>query len=866
MSSKDYLRGHSSTPKAPGTDTSWAAENPGPYIGVVKNNTDPLRMGRLQVNIPALSKTTDPTASNLITCEYLSPFYGAKDANFNQPGSTKYTGSQHSYGFWAVPPDIGTRVLVIFAEGKIDQGFWIGCVQEPVTNHMIPGIAASEKTWDKSSGGPAGKYSSSVDKRRTYGTLNVPSGELNRATPESSPLGDYDSFNKPIHPLADILATQGLIGDDVRGTTTSSARRESPSQVFGFSTPGPKDLSSTKQLVGAKDDKKEDWVARGIGHTFVMDDGDEQGENQLTRLRTASGHQLLMHDTEGVVYIANGSGKSWLEMSPEGKIYIYAQDGFNLRGDGNFDLHSGADINFHAKNDIKFTAEGSVVNNAEGYVMSIGKQGIFSNTTEGSIRFNARDGISSYTEGTQLWGAKGQIHLAGQQVHFNSTIPQPTWGPSWLTPEQIGIITDESQNDVNITVGPGEILEANTRKTKTTINNLVTHEPFTRAPSGVVETVTQFEDPDEWKRLSQTPGTLEYMAQKNRESKNAHVRELQYFTDLERYTMNQNKPASLKNVPVSIGKFASFAKTNVKMKKNFKLNKSDIKTLQDAGVYDAREVYRTGQTPEEYVQANSKVMASKMEQTLNDMKDAFPGINKAIEGIKDGDLIKLDTSAISSDLINSLKNGGGFKLDTFAKNLDVGRAKEIAGQFAGQYNEIYNVATSIPNLSKDQIGGIMISKVTGGHLTSLSKEAVFNAGTKYLTANAGKFFSRGSANNIPPSLRGTAKGRIMQGATSIKDHIGSLASKFKTGGLSGGFAAIGQGLKKFFSDQRLKENIEKIGVSPQGINIYQFKYKHSDGTYQGVMAQEVPWASEITDTGFLAVDYSKVDVEFRRVA
>ena len=35
--------------------------------------------------------------------------------------------------------------------------------------------------------------------------------------------------------------------------------------------------------------------------------------------------------------------------------------------------------------------------------------------------------------------------------------------------------------------------------------------------------------------------------------------------------------------------------------------------------------------------------------------------------------------------------------------------------------------------------------------------------------------------------------------------------------------------------------------------------------YQGVIAQEVPWAKEMTDTGFYIVDYSKVDVEFRRL-
>ncbi|HAF77073.1 MAG TPA: hypothetical protein DCG42_07095, partial [Maribacter sp.] len=174
---QNYLSGHASTAKAPGDDESWANKSPGPYIAVVKNNRDPLFMGRLQVNIPALSKTTDPVASNLITCEYLSPFYGNKDVVHNIPGSTKYSSSQHSYGFWAVPPDIGTKVLVIFAEGKMDQGFWIGCVQDPVTNHMVPGIAASEKTWDKSSGGPAGQFSSDVDKQKTYGTTNVPSGE-----------------------------------------------------------------------------------------------------------------------------------------------------------------------------------------------------------------------------------------------------------------------------------------------------------------------------------------------------------------------------------------------------------------------------------------------------------------------------------------------------------------------------------------------------------------------------------------------------------------------------------------------------------------------------------------------------------------
>ena len=85
-----------------------------------------------------------------------------------------------------------------------------------------------------------------------------------------------------------------------------------------------------------------------------------------------------------------------------------------------------------------------------------------------------------------------------------------------------------------------------------------------------------------------------------------------------------------------------------------------------------------------------------------------------------------------------------------------------------------------------------------------------------------------------------------------------------------GIASLGLGAYKAFnpqqaSDVRLKTDIENIGKSSLGVNIYSFKYKGDDKTYQGVMAQEVPWASSIAENGYLQVDYSKVDVEFKRL-
>ena len=492
MSLHDYLKGDASTSKAPGGDKSWTGQNPGPYLGVVKGNLDPARMGRLKVHIPSLSKTSDPSEDQLITCEYLAPFYGAKGGKYARGAGTSFEDSQHSYGMWMVPPDLETKVLVIFAEGKMEQAYWIGCVQEPYTNHMTPGIASSTNTNDALDetfeGAEAGFQQ---DKKSKYGSENVPSGELNRNRQGALQNGNYESIPKPIHPFAETLLKQGLSADDIRGNTSSSARRETPSQVFGISTPGRKDTSTTKVKVGAKDSGAQDFVTRKTGHTFVMDDGAIDGTNQLMRLRTASGHQLLMHDTEGVVYLANGSGKAYIEMDKDGTISVYSDGGINLRAGRDFNLHSETNINFHAKGTINFTSENHLALNAEGYLFAMGEKGILQSSQKGGVRAYGRDGISSFTDGTQLHGANGQFHLQGSQVHFNKPMGRPgsgggtsiaDWGPSWLKPDAIGIRVTEGLIDIDDDT-PLVQGKPNKIDNKTTVTDFVTHEPYDRQSS-----------------------------------------------------------------------------------------------------------------------------------------------------------------------------------------------------------------------------------------------------------------------------------------------------------------------------------------------------------------------------------------------
>ncbi len=70
------------------------------------------------------------------------------------------------------------------------------------------------------------------------------------------------------------------------------------------------------------------------------------------------------------------------------------------------------------------------------------------------------------------------------------------------------------------------------------------------------------------------------------------------------------------------------------------------------------------------------------------------------------------------------------------------------------------------------------------------------------------------------------------------------------------------------SDRRLKKNINKIGESPNGINIYSFEFKnpkYGEGLFQGVMSDEVPQEVVGTKDGYDTVDYSKLDVEFKQI-
>lgn len=380
-------------------DAGATRVDPYPYIGVVKNNIDPTRGGRLQVYIPDLGGAEEEQL-NWRTVSYASPFMGYTTTQQSSKDPIDYKNSfesvSHSYGMWMVPPDIGVQVIVLFIAGDPLRGYWLACVNPGLSHHMIPGLAGSPNV-DLNS-------ASTADAKSYKGP--IPVVEFNENITDNVTNPAFYNLSKPIHTVQyGILKVQGLDRDPIRGAISSSSQRESPSAVFGISTPG--------RPIKDPADAKNDYVnklnadtlpvdfhkikSRKGGHTFVLDDGATLGQDQLVRLRTAKGHQILMHDTNSTLYIAHADGTSWIELTRDGQVKIYAENGFSVRSKGAINLHSDTDINLNAANNIKLKAGNKIQAESARTTLLSGSLGIeTSGDTEFKIgsRFNVETGSS----------------------------------------------------------------------------------------------------------------------------------------------------------------------------------------------------------------------------------------------------------------------------------------------------------------------------------------------------------------------------------------------------------------------------------------------------------------------------------------
>ena len=125
-------------------DRGGQAAEFGPFYGIVKNTSDSLRSGRIQVYIPTFSDGDEEDDTKWTTVSYAPPYFGSTPYNPSKEGYGTYiNGNSNSYGMWFTPPDVGITVLCVFVNGDRSQGYYIGCVPDQSIGHMVPAIGAS---------------------------------------------------------------------------------------------------------------------------------------------------------------------------------------------------------------------------------------------------------------------------------------------------------------------------------------------------------------------------------------------------------------------------------------------------------------------------------------------------------------------------------------------------------------------------------------------------------------------------------------------------------------------------------------------------------------------------------------------------
>ena len=451
----------------------------GPFAGIVMSTVDPTRAGRLRVYIDAFAAGTDQNMQDeatWTTVSYMPSFYGSTplQGTANAGGTGAYPGNQNSYGMWFTPPDVGITVMCVFVNGDRSQGYYIGTIPDQGLGRMVPALGAVDK--------PQAKVQN--QNQQTYFTdaTRLPVTEINT---NSTDLFNSPRFFDGIKPVQSVVAQsllqQGLITDNERGTINSSSQRESPSAVFGVSTPGipiyqggmkPNDIR-TKLDAGTLKPGDAQVIGRVGGHSFVMDDGDLQGGDALLRLRTSKGHQITMSDTGNFFYIIHANGQAWLEFGVEGTVDVYATNSVNVRTKGDINLHADRDINMFAGRYFKVKSKEDMQLESDTF-MSIQAQEDITLYSKGTIGVKA-DGTLTLNSASGSWGAGSALALQAGGIDLNGPAAGTVASPQPLTTT----LLDDTKWDTSRgwVVTPDAL--------KSTVSRAPTHEPYPYHNKGV---------------------------------------------------------------------------------------------------------------------------------------------------------------------------------------------------------------------------------------------------------------------------------------------------------------------------------------------------------------------------------------------
>lgn len=355
-------------------------------VGTVVDTNDPQQMGRLRVSCPKWGDTNETLIANIPWAVYVSPFGGILTRGTRGPEEATTSGPV-AYGMWAIPK-VGSTVVCMLIDGDPNHRAWIGSIP---ANHMVHTM-------------PMGRF---LDGGTT---------------------GPVSSTEQPIEPLASNMS-EAFAGDKSSYEWQTRAAENqvgsiSPTIIDKVASSRADDRSSVSRtgyqqsrirgdLESNYDPQIYSITSPGM-HSFVMDDSLKNGK---IRIRSTSGNQIILDDTNERIYISTAEGKSWIEIDRAGNIDIHsdrrvsmrAAKGFNFTTEGSFRVSANS-IHLNAAEDVRIGAGG--------------KFAAYSTDTmvlETENEFHVTSGSHMFlTSSTLDVASSGQIAMDGSIIELNS--------------------------------------------------------------------------------------------------------------------------------------------------------------------------------------------------------------------------------------------------------------------------------------------------------------------------------------------------------------------------------------------------------------------------------------------------------------
>lgn len=380
-------------------------------IAKVMDNRDPTRNGKLKVWVEN-SQSTEDDKNSWITCKYASIFAGRTPG---QPGADEYSQYPKSYGFWAVPPDVGSKVAIFFANGQIHDACWFACLFDERMNTMVPGTATQ------------------VLESTGY-DMPIPVTDYDRNSIETVISEKYINV-----PLTNGLTKQNLIYDEVRGLANRSSTRTVVNSVYGMNTPRGQSIIMDdgyldSELSGTTWDDDPDGYQNTQFNNSANDTSIGSRKQEGIVLKTRSGAQILLSESDGIVFIINRDGTARVELEQDGNIVIHsdksvsikASEDINFQAGGNmnidvggtFNLLTGANAHLDIGSNFDISTGAQLVANASGELRLVSGSG--TRMQGSSIDISSSGNISSTSGGSNnvsgssvcLSGANTDLTLA----------------------------------------------------------------------------------------------------------------------------------------------------------------------------------------------------------------------------------------------------------------------------------------------------------------------------------------------------------------------------------------------------------------------------------------------------------------------